>query len=256
MASEDPVIRHMQGLRQQWETAGDAKAVFLGCYQLMTNNTLAAIRRGAFQDQAWVDHLLHRFADYYFGALDTYEREPAAAPLVWQHTFAAAADARVRPIQHLLLGVNAHINYDLVLTLAEVLRPEWNGLPPEQRAARYADHCQVNTVIAQTIDVVQDQVLGPAMPGLRLADALLGRLDERLAAGLIRRWRESVWNNAVHLLAARDDAQTASLLRGVEAETLRLGELIGAHGRLSRAALPGGPAARGVKVLRLPRKRQ
>jgi hypothetical protein len=245
----------MQALVRQWESAVDAKAVFLGCYQLMTGNTLRAIAQGEFQDRVWVDHLLHRFADYYFVALEAYERNPAAAPRVWQATFAAAADARLRPIQNLLLGVNAHINYDLVLTLVEVLRPEWSGLSAEQRAARYADHCHVNAIIARTIDTVQDQVLGPAMPEMRLVDALLGRLDEQLVSALVRRWRETVWRNTLRLLAASNGDQERRLLSGVETETLRLGRLIGARGRLARVALPGRREDREARVLRLPRKR-
>ncbi len=226
MPSEDPVIERMLALLQQWQAAGDANAIFLGCYQLMTSNTLAALGQGEFRDAAWVDRLLHRFADYYFVALDAHTRDPLTAPSVWQAAFAAAADPRVQPLQHLLLGVNAHINYDLVLTLVEVLRPEWASLSEAQRAARYADHCGINAVIARTIDSVQDQVLTPAMPGLPLADALLGRLDERLASGLITRWRETVWNHTQRLLEARDSDQVQRVLLDVEGEALRLGRVI------------------------------
>jgi len=229
MPPEDPVIERMQALLRQWQAAADAKAVFLGCYQLMTSSTLGAVRRSEFHDSAWVDRLLHRFADYYFVALEAHTRDPATAPSVWQGAFAAAADSRVLPLQHLLLGVNAHINYDLVLTLVEVLRPEWASLSAEQRAARYADHCRINAVIARTIDSVQDQVLAPAMPSLPLADALLGRLDERLASGLITRWRETVWTNTQRLLDARGGDQAQPILIEVEAEALRLGHLIGLH---------------------------
>ena len=210
--------------------AADARAVFLGCYQLMTSSTLGAVSRSEFHDSAWVNRLLHRFADYYFVALDAHTRDPATAPSVWQAAFAAAADPRVQPLQHLLLGVNAHINYDLVLTLVEVLRPEWAGLSEAQRADRYADHCRINLVIARTIDSVQDQVLTPAMPGLDLVDALLGRLDERLASGLITRWREMVWTNTCRLLDARDGDQVQRVLMEVEDEALRLGRVIGLRG--------------------------
>lgn len=255
MWSEDPLLERMRGLIEAWETAADARAVFLGCYRLVTNNALGAVEQQEFRDPAWVARLLHRFADYYFVALEAYEHDPATAPQVWQATFAAAADPRLRPIQNLLLGVNAHINYDLVLTLAEVLRPEWGGLSTEQRAARYADHFHINAVIARTIDTVQDQVLGPAMPEMRLVDELLGRLDEQLVSALVRRWRATVWRNTLRILTAGNSDQERHVLSRVEAETLRLGRLIGARGRLASAALPGRREGRMVRVLPLPRKR-
>jgi len=227
---DDRVVIRMQALTQRWTQDRDARAVFLGCYQLMTSNTLAAIRQREFRDAVWVDGLLHRFADYYFGALEAYERDPAAAPPIWQMTFGAAGDRRVLPVQHLLLGVNAHINYDLVLALADRLRAEWSGLSAEQRAGRYADHCHVNAVIARTIDSVQDRILDPAMPAMKLIDVLLGRLDERMVSAVISRWRETVWRNAQDLLAAPTGDEQQEVLRGVEAEALRLGHLIGQHG--------------------------
>jgi hypothetical protein len=195
----------------------------------MTSNTLAAIRQQEFRDTGWVDGLLHRFADYYFEALEAYERDPAAAPPIWQMTFGAAGDRHMLPVQHLLLGVNAHINYDLVLALVDRLRPEWPGLSAEQRAARYADHCHVNAVIAQTIDSVQDQILDSAMPVMNLVDVLMGRLDERIVSAVITHWRETVWKNTQDLLAAQTAGEQQQVLRGVEAEALRLGRLIGSH---------------------------
>src|SRR5690606_32407413 len=116
MLHDAPVIARMQTFLRQWEDAADRKAVFLRCYSMMTANMLVAIEQGEFRDRTWVERLLHRFADYYFLALDAYEQERTAAPAVWQLAHDAARDDAALPIQNLLLGVNAHINYDLVLT--------------------------------------------------------------------------------------------------------------------------------------------
>lgn len=226
MRPDPPVIAHMQSFVQRWDEAADRKAVFLRCYSMMTANMLAAIERGEFTDRDWVDRLLHRFADYYFDALDRYERTPAAAPAVWRLAHDATRDPATLPLQHLLLGVNAHINYDLVLTLADLLEPEWGALSAPQRAARYRDHGHVNRVIARTIDAVQDEVLEPAMPGMSLLDVLMGPLDEYLIARLITGWREDVWQNAARLMEARARGDDAPVLAQVEAFTLRLGRRI------------------------------
>jgi hypothetical protein len=221
-----PILGRMQARIHAWEATADDKALFLRCYLMMTSNTLATIQRRAFRDPAWVDRLLHRFADYYFVALEAYEQEPAAAPAVWRQAHAAARDPAITGLQKLLLGINAHINYDLVLTLVDLLRPEWQALSEPQRAARYADHCAVNEVIGRTIDAVQDHVVEPAMPFMEVVDTLLGPLDEFLISRLIARWRETVWTHAAGLLATDDAQEQARRLRAVEAETLQTAALI------------------------------
>lgn len=223
MPSETTVIAKMQALINQWEDESHQGAIFLRCYQMMTSNVLAATAQGEFHDSEWVRELLHRFADYYFVALEAYNQDPASAPRAWQLAHNTARDPRSLPIENLLLGINAHINYDLVLTLVDQLGPEWSQLSEQERAARYADHCYVNDVLARTIDSVQDQILEPAMPGMDLVDRLLGPLDELLISRLITRWRETVWQYATRLLEADSDEEQAALLQQVEEQTLKLG---------------------------------
>lgn len=217
----------MQSRIRQWEEAADDKVLFLRCYMMMTGNVLAAIdQQHTFNDPAWVGRLLAHFAEYYFVALRAYEHDPASAPKVWQYAHHAARDPRIAAIQKLFLGVNAHINYDLVLTLADLLRAEWGGYSSEQRARRYADHCRINDIIGRTIDAVQDEVLEPAMPIMDVFDKLLGPFDEMLILRLITRWREKVWRNTAHLLDLRDADEQVRFIRQVEREALETGKLI------------------------------
>ena len=72
-----PILDRMQALVDQWKADSDQRYIFLSCYQMMTANMLAAIREDQFADCAWVDHLLKRFGEYYFAALEAYEQQPA-----------------------------------------------------------------------------------------------------------------------------------------------------------------------------------
>jgi hypothetical protein len=223
---DDRVIQQMQALIQDWTGINDSRRIFLSCYQLMTLNTLKAIERDEFFDSNWVNHLLNRFADYYFIALDKYETDPQAAPLVWQLAHNATRSSKALAIQSLLLGVNAHINYDLVLALVDVLTPEWNTLDEVQLKNRYTDHDRVNTIIALSIDAVQDDILEPAMPFMDFIDNVFGRLDERLISSLIRNWRENVWNNATHILSTENAQYKEEFITRVERDALKIGRLI------------------------------
>ncbi|MBI5880324.1 MAG: hypothetical protein HZB53_21955 [Chloroflexi bacterium] len=226
MLPDTAVAERMRTLVSQWQASADRRATFLDCYLLMTRNVLTALERGEFRDAVWVDRLLNHFADYYFAALDAFERDAAASPAVWQLAHHATRNPNITALQNLLLGVNAHINYDLVLATADLLRPEWDTLNEAQRAGRYADYGHVNLVICATIDAVQDQVLDPAMPIMASLDKAFGPLDELLISHLIMRWREGVWQHTTNLLAAREPAAQAEVVRHVESDALRLGHLI------------------------------
>ncbi|MCB0633574.1 MAG: hypothetical protein KDD15_27765 [Lewinella sp.] len=187
---------------KSWNAVNDRRAVFLECYSLMTANMLQTINDGQFNDGAWAKQLLHRFADYYFEALDQYDREAAGCTAVWRFAHDCACKEQHHILQDLLLGINAHINYDLVLSLVELLEPEWPSLSEMDRQRRYEDHCRVNEVIAATIDTVQDTVIERHAPLMDLIDRIFGRLDERLLSALISRWREDVWHKTVSYLDA------------------------------------------------------
>jgi hypothetical protein len=226
VSTNDRVIQQMQALIENWTGSQDSRSIFLSCYQLMTRNTLQAIERDEFYDSNWVHQLLKRFADYYFVALDAYEADPQAAPMVWQLAHNATRNPKAMAIQSLLLGVNAHINYDLVLTLVDVLSPEWNSLDEVQRENRHSDHDRVNTIIAASIDAVQDDILEPAMPIMDFIDDVFGSLDEYLISHLIRNWRNDVWKHATQLLCMESKENQTAFIAQVEEDALKIGRLI------------------------------
>jgi len=204
--------------------------MFLQCYRIMTGNMIHALERdasrGGFRDPIWVSGLLRRFADYYFQALRQYESGSPATPRIWQQAHDVSLSEEAPAVTRLLLGINAHINYDLVLTLDEWLRPEWDGCSADLRTLRYADHCQVNTIISASIDAVQNDVLRPQMPLTGILDALLGPVDEMLISELVAAWRETVWQSACELLDATTPEERAAVIEHVEQRSLRIAERI------------------------------
>jgi hypothetical protein len=220
------VIEKMMATARELEANQDNRTIFLYCYSMMTSNMLVAIEEQRFHDNEWVERLLHRFADYYFDALTCYECGDET-PAVWQEVHRVSLTKRLHVIQHLLLGVNAHINYDLVLTLYDMLAPEWESLSPEMRRQRYEDHCLVNTIIGDTIDKVQDEVVEKYSPAMNVVDQLMGRLDEMLLLKLITEWRESVWENTQELLAQEGPEARQRYILDVEKKVLRRAQVLG-----------------------------
>ena len=220
------VLAQMNQHMEQWEAAHDRRSIFLGCYAMMTGNMLDALEAGRFADDAWVAHLLQHFAEYYFNALTQYEARQPDTPSVWQLAHDVARRDDVLSVQQLMIGVNAHINHDLVFAVAELLSPDWAAFSAEQRAQRRADFDLVNAIIGETIDRVQDQILERHSPWLDLIDKAFGPLDEWLISKLIGRWRDDVWLNAIRYVETLAPDERSALRAHIEAEALHLGRTI------------------------------
>jgi len=220
------ITSRMEELLAAWEAAGDKKRIFLDCYWRMTRNMLSAVDEGRFEDPLWVKGLLHHFADYYFDALSCVERAEEEAPRVWLHAFKAASNPGTTTLQNLLLGVNAHINYDLVFALADILSPQWVSASEDVRGMRYRDHCRVNIIIGETVDEVQDQVVERFAPGMDIVDKLGGPVDEWFASWLIARWREEVWKRAGELLVCSSAGEREAIRQRVESSAMERAHLL------------------------------
>ncbi len=207
-----------------WEAGGDRRFIFLRCYCMMSGNMAEAVGAGRFADGVWVTALMHRFAHYYFEALEAYDARPEHAPPAWRQVFDAAREPGTHVLQNLLLGVNAHINYDLPLALYDTLNDTWPNLGEQARQHRHNDHVEVNRIIESTIDAVQDQVVEPMSPAMAVVDRLMGRMDEWLLSQLISGWRTDVWHVAQHLLGAPDEGSREKVRKEQEQRVLERGE--------------------------------
>tara|TARA_R110002124_G_scaffold277321_9_gene448686 strand:+ start:38149 stop:38847 length:699 start_codon:yes stop_codon:yes gene_type:complete len=220
MEVNNSVVDKMMETVKKFEANKDNRTIFLHCYSMMTANMLLAIEQNKFHDTQWVNQLLNRFADYYFNALSCYDCGEET-PTVWKEVHKAAASKKLHVIQHLLLGVNSHINYDLVLTLYDMLSPEWADLSDEMRVKRYQDHCLVNLIIGDTIDKVQDEVVEKYSPSMDVIDKLMGRLDEFLLLKLITAWRDKVWDHTQELLVLESEAERTKYILELEKKVLK-----------------------------------
>jgi hypothetical protein len=221
MVEQDVALAKMVSLLDGWESINDRRLIFLSCYRMMTQNIINAIEANDFEDVAWVNTLMENFAEYYFKALEAYESEQSKSPTAWRIAFTAANNPQTHVLQNLVLGVNAHINYDLVLALSDILAPEWQQLSTEQRKMRYRDHCHVNEIIYHTIDAVQDQVIDRFEPEFRLVDKVLGPIDEWMTSLLIAEWREEVWEHTQKVLDSIDKSDRETILDQVEQTSIK-----------------------------------
>jgi hypothetical protein len=186
-------FERLRRLERRLRERGDRRAVFLTIYTRMTERIEARIDRGGFRDPAWMRAYTTAFANYYRRAFLAFERgETGAVPDPWLVAFGTALRGDALVVQDALLGINAHINYDLALTLRDV------GIDPD-RAAKRADHRAVDEVLARLVDVQQTVLADVYAAGIDDIDEGLGRFDERLSLLGLAEGRAQAWRVAVVL---------------------------------------------------------
>lgn len=198
----------------------DRRGVFATAYLQITRALEAEIAREGFRDPAWTGRYLVEFGNLYRQALLACERgETAAIPKAWRIAFDAAREGRGLVIQHLVLGINAHINHDLALALGRV------GIDPE-RSGRYEDHTRVNAVLEASTAALKSQVSRRHAPLLQRLDWVAGRLDDDLTRFSIPRARDHAWSFAVAIAGAHGASERELLLRALDEQAAVLARLV------------------------------
>lgn len=191
LSSVEETCQNLTTLLEVFESRDDRRAVFLSIYARVTKEVAEGITRGDFENPNWVADYLVAFADLYREAVYDYEAghyEHLAEP--WKIAFETAEQADVLGVQDALLGINAHINYDLPFALNEV------GIHAN-RQIKYIDHRAVTDVLRQLVDETQRSLAEEYAPSIATVDDALGRLDERIGICTIDECRDSAWRNAV-----------------------------------------------------------
>jgi len=207
----DATIREMERRFRSLGPACDHNAVFALAY-LRTTQTYrwARDQSGYFADTPWVNHEDAVFAKYYFAAYDNWAAgDRGDVPQAWLIAFDAAAARQVNGSGDLLLGMNAHVNRDLPITLAAI------GMATPDGQSRKPDHNKVNQFL--------NTVLQP------LLEELAARFDSSILhiqtpygvgyTGLFQTlavWREQAWRNGELLANATTPEARAVALQEIE----------------------------------------
>jgi Family of unknown function (DUF5995) len=206
------LLERMEGLLAPLEDSGAPGRFFLATYLRTTRAVAEELDRGGFRDPEWVERWDVAFADLYLDAVEDAQagRRP---PEPWAVAF--AADPDLPPLRHVLLGMNAHINFDLAQSLLTVIsEPEFDD--PELLAARHADHEHIDRVLVARVGAEDTELEAVGGPRGR-TDRLLQPLNRLATKRFLRESRAKVWANTRLLDAARR--------AGPEAYTARLSDL-------------------------------
>jgi hypothetical protein len=204
----DEVLAIMDDLVDESVRTDSPLGYFAAMYRAVTREVRRGIHVGLYEDGARMDRFDTAFANLYFEALDRWQAR-LPVPKGWRIAFDAARDSKLLIVQHLLLGMNAHINHDLGIAAAAIAPG----------------------------DGMEDAV-SALSPAFRLMDIVGMGKDEAIADFSIRNARQEAWNVA-EMLAHLPDGHHEPVRRYVDRRVGALAELI----RAPRGALGGALGA-------------
>ena len=212
----DDVLAALRTVVDDAARAGDRIGLFAAVYRQVTAAIAQQLADGAFDDADRLNRFDALFAGRYLAELEAW-RAGRDHGRSWRLAFRATEDDDLVLVQHVVLGINAHINLDLAVAAAQTS-------PGEEIAGLRADFERINDVLIDVLCELQGALndLSPLLGGL---DAVLGRLDEEIFGFKLQRARAEAWEAAV-LLAGQSGNAWDSGVRMLDRYASGLGRVV------------------------------
>jgi len=198
-ASIDEVIEQMN-LLIEWSIQNQSRlGYFAALYRLVTIQVKQGIRTGYFEDGPRMERLDVVFANRYLDALQAYfHGRPLSES--WQLAFTQTDNSRLLVLQHLLLGMNAHINLDLGIASAQTC-------PGDTIHALHQDFLAINRILASLVDEVRSDI-DRISPWIGLLDHISPSASKALINFSMEKARDAAWDFALSLAPLPEDQIT------------------------------------------------
>jgi len=179
----------------------DYLAVFAYVYRRTTAQIKSEILAGSFDDNKKMEKLDVAFANRYLDAYNKFvnEKKPSS---VWLVPF----DARYQKLtilQHLIMGMSAHINFDLGIAAAEISQGQ--NIDNLKN-----DFMKVNQILADLTNEMQARIARVSKL-LFLVDWIGGKSDEKIANYSIKKARQFAWNVATTLVLLEGESKKIAI---------------------------------------------
>lgn len=211
----DEVLEELDRIIAENTRSNEYLGIFAYIYRRTTAEIKQGILNGEFDDNEGMERFDVIFAGFYIDAYRKFRRgeRPSRS---WMASF-LAENRELSIVQHICLGMNAHINFDLG-QVAAILAPG------EKVYSLEKDFMRVNDILQRLIDEMQAR-LGRTSLLVRMADWLGGRHDEMLIDVNMRKSRQKAWDIACKL-AFMDKAQKAATIEALDLEVERISKEI------------------------------
>lgn len=186
----DEVIVRLTENVEESRRQGSRLGYFAALYLRVTVAVKEGIANNQFQNGERMERLDVGFASRYLEAFDLY-RQGKQPTHVWQVAFDAAQHWRPLILQHLLVGINAHINLDLGIAAMQTA-------PGDQLAGLKQDFDSINLILASLVLPVQKEI-GELSPWIKFLERIDPSANDAIINFSLRVARDSAWNFALAL---------------------------------------------------------
>ncbi len=228
----EEVIARLEGIIDEALRSRSRIGYFAALYERVTSNVRRALVAGdVFKDNPRMERFDVIFAGRFLDAWDAHAAgsEPTAS---WRVAFKVLDDDGPLVVQHLILGMNAHINLDLGVAAAAV------APTPAELQSLKPDFNTINDILARLLGVVELE-LGQICPRFQRAQRLTffaPHLEDKLFGFGIGAARDLAWLLAEQLVAA-GKGNREHVIAKRDAETALVGQtLYPLHGFADRVA--------------------
>jgi hypothetical protein len=231
-------IAKMEQQLAEMRAARDTRAVFQLTYLTFSKQVLAAVKARRFGDMPFATDMCCRFVEVYLQQLSLWDARDPRQCVTWQRAFSLMEQGRANVMQAMLLGMNAHINYDLAfVTLGacraagdlagegvgeRALTGNRSGVPTE----RYSDFLVINQVGWESLALIQDVVLTSFHRPLYLANLAGRRLTRPMGERVLLEARDASWFQTCLLVQARDGAERDLVARLIDSHAASIADVI------------------------------
>lgn len=191
----DKILNQLDQIIDETLTENSYACVFAYVYRRTTAQIKVAIDNKRFEDNVRMEKMDVIFANFYIAAYNGFKEEMPISKS-WKASFDVQMKS-LTSIQHLLLGMNAHINLDLGQAAARVAKG--NKINDLEH-----DFMEVNKLLAELVDEMQRK-LGKVSPLMLLLDWVGKRSDELMVNFSMVKARAQAWNLAKELSALQND---------------------------------------------------
>ncbi|MFY1045213.1 DUF5995 family protein [Chryseobacterium sp. GP-SGM7] len=172
-----------------WSKANQSPVGYFACtYRIMTAQVLKGIQQKKFEDNPRMILLDIAFASRYLNAWENYSKGKKCSNS-WYLAFEATKNKNLLILQHIFLGMNAHINLDLGISAASIM-------PYRKINPLKTDFERINSVISSINQNVQDSLNKICYP-VNLIDQLSNGKDNAILDFAISKARDTSWATAV-----------------------------------------------------------
>jgi len=179
-----------------------AIGLFATLYREVTLQIKNGIETGLFENPERMEKIDVIFANRYLKAY--YQFKAGEKPSeCWQFSFTKGEEYWPIVGQHLLLGINAHVNLDLGIACAQVSTPE-------SIFDLHSDYNKINEILSNLVNGVEE-CLVKIWPTLYYILKLSGKIDNFLIDFSMKTARDGAWKYATEFVLLPENQRDASI---------------------------------------------